>query len=91
MEILDPTHEGTARDFAPAPRLRSLQGATVAILSNGKMGTKPFFDAVEKELVGAYGVAGVVRNTKPNYSAPAGIEYLDAAQRWNALIAGIGD
>lgn len=91
MEILDPTHEEAAPVFAPASRLRSLEGAIVGILSNGKQGTTPFFDAVEHELVDSYGVATVVRHTKPNYSAPAGSGLMDKALRWNALIAGIGD
>ncbi len=48
MEILDPTHEGVSPDFAPASRLKSLDGATIGVISNGKKGTKPFFDALER-------------------------------------------
>jgi len=91
IEVLDPSHESDARAFAPARRLESLQGATVAILSNGKKGTRPFFDAVERELLEGYGVAKVVRLTKSNYSAPVEPELLNEAQRWQALIAGVGD
>jgi hypothetical protein len=91
IEVLDPSHESDARAFAPAKRLHRLEGATVGILSNGKKGTKPFFDAVERELRDRYGVAKVVRLTKANYSAPAEPELLDAAGRWQALIAGVGD
>jgi hypothetical protein len=91
IEILDPTHESDARAFAPAKRLESLAGATVGIVSNGKKGSKPFFDAVERELVERHGVARVVRLTKANYSAPAEPEILNQAARWQALIAGVGD
>lgn len=91
IEVLDPSHEADAREFAPAKRLQTLEGATVAIISNGKKGTKPFFDAFERELVDRYRVARVVRLTKANYSAPAEAELLNEAERWQALVAGVGD
>lgn len=91
LEILDPTYEGATNAFALAGRLTSLEGATVGIVSNGKKGTKPFFDALEKELVSRYGVAKVVRRTKGNFSAPAEAEIMQEAKEWDALIAGIGD
>ncbi|MBE90189.1 MAG: hypothetical protein CMM76_12220 [Rhodospirillaceae bacterium] len=91
LEFLDPTHETAAADFALAGRLPALKGMTVGIISNGKFGTAPFFDAFENELVESYGVAKVVRRTKSNYSAPADPHIMDEAQEWNALVAGIGD
>ena len=91
IEFLDPTHESGAREFALAKRLATLRGATVGIVSNGKKGTKPFFDAVERELIQRHGVAKVVRLTKANYSAPAEAEIMNEAERWQALISGIGD
>ena len=91
IEILDPTYEGASDQFALAPRLRTLEGATVGIISNGKKNTKPFFDAMEKELLSNYGVAKVVRRTKWNYSAPAEDAIMQEAKTWDALIAGIGD
>jgi len=91
IEILDPTHEGEATGFAPAPRLASLRGARVAIVSNGKQGTRPFFDAFERELRDRHGVAEVVRLTKSNYSAPAEPEVMAKATAADALVAGVGD
>ena len=91
IEILDPTHEGSSVAFQAAARLATLEGARIALLSNGKRGTIPFFDAFERELIEAHGVAEVTRLTKSNYSAPAEQGLLDDAQRWNALVAGIGD
>ena len=91
MEFLDPSHEGDACAFEPAKRLASLRGATVAIVSNGKKGTKPFFDALEREFAERHGVAKIVRLTKANYSAPAEPGLLDEAARWQALVAGVGD
>ena len=91
IEILDPTHEADPRDFALAARLQGLQGATIGVISNGKMATKPFFDALENELLQSYGAAKVVRRTKSNYSAPAEADLMTEAKQWDALIAGVGD
>ena len=68
FEILDPTHEGGSTEFRAAPRIATLAGATVAVISNGKRGAAPFFDAMADELVKNHGVAQVVRLTKANYS-----------------------
>jgi hypothetical protein len=91
IEFLDPTHENDTRDFALAPRLSTLEGAVVAIVSNGKKGTIPFFDEFERELLQTHSVAEVVRITKFNYSTPVDRSLLSGAERWNALVAGIGD
>ena len=91
IEILDPTHEASPEEFAPADRLPALEGMTVGIISNGKYGTAPFFDALERELAESCGVARVVRRAKTNYSAPAGPGLIDEAARWNAVVAGVGD
>ena len=91
IEILDPPHEGGAAAFRAAPRLRSLRGARVGIVSNGKQGTVRFFDAVERELKDGHGVAEVVRLTKGNYSAPMEPEILEQASALDAIIAGVGD
>lgn len=91
IDVLDPTYGDDTPEFASAPRLATLDRATIGIISNGKHGTVPFFDALAAELQTTYGVADVVRVTKPNYSAPAGAELLDAASTWHALIAGVGD
>jgi len=91
IEILDPSHEASRQDFSVAPRLKTLSGKTIGVISNGKKGTKPFFDAFEQELRTAYQVARVVRVTKANYSAPAEASIMQDAPEWDALIAGIGD
>lgn len=91
IEFLDPTHESAAARFALAPRLTSLKGTTLAIVSNGKKGTKPFFDAMQKEFVERHGVAEVLRLTKANYSAPAEPGLLSNAARWHVLVTGVGD
>ena len=91
IEVLDPTYGDDKREFTLALRPQSLNGLTVGVISNGKQGTRVFFDALERELRNQYGVADVVRVTKSNYSAPAEAEIMNGALAWNALIAGIGD
>ncbi|MFT7598291.1 MAG: hypothetical protein ACI8TP_001212 [Acidimicrobiales bacterium] len=91
FEVLDPTHGTDAQPFALAERLDSLEGAVIGIVSNGKQGTRRFFDALAKELIENYGVADVVKETKSNYSAPADPDIMDRAKQWNALVSGIGD
>lgn len=91
IEVLDPTYDEGDDGFAAAPRLTSLQGMTVGVVSNGKQGTGRFFDAFAERLRSEHGVALVERVVKPNYSAPAGDEIMDATATWNALVSGIGD
>ena len=91
MDYLDPTHETAAQPFALAPRLATLEGKVVAIVSNGKKGTRPFFDALQQEFLERYRVAEVVRLVKGNYSAPAEPPLLRDSARWHALVSGIGD
>ena len=91
IEVLNPTHEANPTEFRLAERLPSLDGATVGVISNGKEGTKPFFDALESILIEDHGVAQVIRMTKRNYSAPAEPELMAKAADCDALIAGVGD
>jgi len=91
VEFLDPTHEEAAAAFARAARLPSLSGATVAIISNGKKNTFPFFEAMAESLVNEHGAGDVVQIVKSNYSAPVEPELLVEAEKWQAIISGVGD
>lgn len=91
IEFLDPTHENASGEFTLAPRLNTLEDAVVAVISNGKKGTIPFFDAFEHALKTTHKVGEVVRITKFNYSTPVDASLLGDAERWHALIAGVGD
>jgi hypothetical protein len=89
--ILDPTYEERPRPALLPVRPSSLRGATVGVISNGKAGTRPFFDHLERLLREDWGVDRVVRRTKSNYSAPAETELIDEAAGWAAVFAGVGD
>ncbi|MCA8929292.1 MAG: hypothetical protein KDC18_14590 [Alphaproteobacteria bacterium] len=90
IEVLDPTYGGGAAAFALAPRLGSLEGKTVGVISNGKRGTRPYFAALERMLL-EQGAARVVLRTKSNYSAPADAPIMAEAADWDAAFVGIGD
>ncbi len=91
MQFLNPTHEGSTQGFEPPPRLATLAGATIGVISNGKEKTEPFFDLMEQQLRNRFGVAQIVRRVKRNYSAPAQAELIAEAKGWDAVLAGVGD
>ena len=91
IEVLDPTHEAAVAVFERPPRPRSLAGATVGFISNGKEGTRGFFAHLERMLREEFGVAEVVLRRKSNYSAPAETEIIAEAASWNLAITGLGD
>jgi hypothetical protein len=91
LRVLDPTNETTPHSGARAPRLDSLAGKTVGVISNGKEGTKGFFARLEHILRQDFRVADVVLRVKSNYSAPADPDIVDEIARWHAVVTGVGD
>ena len=91
FQVLDPTNETAPPMGQPAPRVASLAGKTVGIISNGKEGTKGFFAHLDRMLRDEFGVAEVVLRTKSNFSAPADPDIVDEIARWHAVVTGIGD
>jgi len=91
LQVLDPTNETPPPVGRPAPRLTSLAGKTVGVISNGKEGTAGFFAHLDRMLREEFGVAEVIRRVKSNYSAPADPDIVDELRRWQAVVTGIGD
>jgi hypothetical protein len=91
LQVLDPTNETAPPLGKPAPRLASLAGKTIGIISNGKDGTKGFFAHLDRMLREQFGVAEVVLRVKSNFSAPADPHIVDEIARWHAVVTGIGD
>jgi hypothetical protein len=91
MRLLDPSHEMKASGISLAPRLTSLNGKTVGIITNAKEGTKGYFTHLERLLRDEMGVAEVVWRTKSNYSAPADAHIVAELTNWHAVFAGVGD
>ena len=91
LRVLDPTNELMPTDASLAPRLASLQGKTVGIITNAKEGTKGYFTHLERMLRQDMGVADVVWRTKSNYSAPADAHIVQEITNWHVVFAGVGD
>ena len=91
LQVLDPTNEAIPPLGEPAPRLFSLAGKTVGLISNGKEGSKGFFAHLDRMLRSEFGVANVVTQVKSNYSAPADPHIVAEIAGWDAVVAGIGD
>ena len=91
IRVLNPTNETKVITSESAPRLNSLKGKTVGLISNGKEGTAGFFAHVDSLLRERYQVAEVILRTKSNYSAPAEDEIIDQARNWDLAITGLGD
>ena len=92
ITVLNPTYDQRATvELALAARPPVLQGATVGMLSNGKIGTQTYFDHLERLVRDQWEVAHVVRRTKSNYSAPAEAALIEQAAEWEVMFAGVGD
>jgi hypothetical protein len=91
LRVLDPTNETAGTGLKPAPRLASLEGKTIGLISNGKEGTKGYFAHLDRMLRADFRVGDVVWRTKPNFSAPAPREIIDDIKTWQAVVTGIGD
>jgi hypothetical protein len=91
LRVLDPTNEQSETGGQPANRLASLEGKTIAFISNGKEGTKAYFAHLDRILRKELGVSDVVWRTKSNYSAPADRHIAEEIEHWDAVVTGIGD
>ena len=91
ISVLDPSFEEAPSSFELPARPATLVGAAVGIISNGKVGTRPFFDHLERLLREEWRVGDVVRRAKRNYSAPAEAELIAEAAGWAVMFAGVGD
>ena len=91
MRILDPTNEMKSAGVQLAPRLPSLEGMTVGIITNAKEGTRGYFTHLDRLLRQEMGVADVVWREKSNYSAPADAHIVQELTNWHAVFAGVGD
>lgn len=91
IRVLNPTSEVGVQEVSLATRLGTLNGSTVGIISNGKEGTKGYFDHLTRLLSVELGVSDVVLKVKANYSAPAEPVIIAEAANWDFAITGIGD
>ncbi len=88
--LIDPTNEAAPAARAPAPRLDSIDGRTLALLDISKARGNVFLDRLEERLTSRG--AAVVRFTKPTFSkvAPADLR-AEIAERCDAVIEALAD
>lgn len=90
IRVLDPRLDPDREPLALAPALASLEGATIGLLDNAKIGTSRFYDHLET-LLRKHGVREFVRQRKPDSSRPVPRPMLDELTRADAIVSGIGD
>ena len=90
IRVLDPRLDPEREPLTLAPTLASLDGATIGLLDNAKIGTAWFYDHLET-LLKKHGVREFVRRRKPDSSRPVPREMLDELARADAIVSGIGD
>jgi hypothetical protein len=71
LQVLDPTNETAPPLGQPAPRLASLAGKTVGVISNGKEGMQGFFAHLDRMLREEFGVADVISSCSLHDSVTA--------------------
>jgi hypothetical protein len=91
MRVLDPRLEAEGQDMTMAPPLETLEGVTLGLLDNAKIGTARFYDHVESILRSRYGVREFIRRRKPDSSRPAPAETLGELSAADALVSAVGD
>ena len=91
ITVLDPTPDLATRAARMAPPLRSLAGARIGLLDNGKVNVDRFLDHVEATLRRDHGVQAVVRRRKPNMSAPVPAAMLAELVACDAVVSAVGD
>jgi hypothetical protein len=89
--LVNPLNESRREAAVPAPRLRSLKGATIALLDISKPGGSVFLDRIESVLKERYGVAAVVRAMKPTFAKPAPPAVIDSIRGASAVIEALAD
>src|SRR5580704_8301886 len=91
VTLVNPMNEIAPEPMAPAPRLGSLSGRTIALLDISKPGGNVFLDRIEVLLKERYGVAAVIREMKPTFAKPAPGTVIDKIRGADAVIEGLAD
>ena len=91
--LVNPLDETPRAQRSPAPRLATLAGKTVGLLDISKPGGSVFLDHIERRLRERYGVAAVVRESKPTFTKPAPPEVIAKLRELNvdAVIEALAD
>lgn len=91
ITLVNPMNETAREALSAAPRLSELTGKTIALLDIGKPGGGIFLDRMEQLLKDRWGVAQVVRETKPTFAKPAPAAVIDQLRGVDAVIEALAD
>ncbi|MBM3943234.1 MAG: hypothetical protein FJ316_09985 [SAR202 cluster bacterium] len=92
ITVLHPASEDVAQKQGLAPRLSSLQGATVALIDNRKRNADVYLQELARLLQEEYGVAKVVSYKKDSQSLPTPVEVMDQLSAdCDALVHAVAD
>lgn len=91
VRVLDPRLDADGEAMTMAPPVPRLEGATVGLLDNAKIGTAVLYDHVERILRERFGVREFIRRRKPDSSRPAPPEVLGELSGADAILSAIGD
>jgi len=90
IRVLDPRLDPDLEPLALAAPVAALEGATLGLLDNTKIGTARFYDHLEA-LLRQRGVRDIIRRRKPDASRPVPPALLDDLATADAVVSGIGD
>ena len=91
LKVLDPRLDPEGEPVRQAPPLRGLEGTTIGLLDNAKIGTGGLYDHLEVILRERHGVREFIRRRKPDTSRPVPAPMLGEMSAADALVSGIGD
>jgi hypothetical protein len=91
IRLVNPLNEAIPPTARPAPRLDRLAGRRLALLDISKPGGSMFLDRLEQHLKERYGVAEVVRATKPTFAKPAPAGVIERIRHLDAVIEALAD
>ena len=89
--LVNPLDERAEQPLDRAPRLSTLEGKTLALLDISKPGGSHFLDRIEELLTTRYGVARIVRESKPTYTKPAPASLLEKLAFVDGVIEALAD
>lgn len=92
MKLVDPTSAPLDQSLHRAPRLESLQGKTIGLLSNGKLNADALLLETAKLFEKHLGCQTNAIKYKPNPSAPTSREVIEAvASECDFVLTATGD
>lgn len=92
IRFLNPVQEADANPANMAPRLSSLDGATLGFLSNSKQNADSLLRCVAEELKSEFSLNGLVHENKFNAGTNCPTKLIDElVSKADAVITAIGD